>query len=291
MNTLAVDTQGLHPNAQGHMDLKQAFADTMQFTPYSSGGGSGNVSSATSGQFAYYSATGATVSGHTLVAGDIPALPYDASGAAAAVTLSSLGLTFSGNTVRAASTTGTHTSGNCASWDANGNVVDNGTACGSGGSGSSSTIASTTDLIAGSGSGNGVDSGIAPTSVVTLSGTQTLTNKSISSAQITGLATSATTDTTNASNITSGALPDAQLPADQCVLKGYTIAYTNLSALTPITTPAYTIPGLSIAANQDICYIYIRATTGFAAAGSTVAQVRLQSSGGVVFSRTRIFPR
>ena len=37
----------------------------------------------TTGQFAYYAANGSVVSAHSLVAGDIPALPYDTSGAAA----------------------------------------------------------------------------------------------------------------------------------------------------------------------------------------------------------------
>jgi hypothetical protein len=51
---------------------------------FTGGSGSGTVGSGTTGQFAYYSGNGTSVAGRTLQASDIPALAYDASGAAAA---------------------------------------------------------------------------------------------------------------------------------------------------------------------------------------------------------------
>lgn len=150
---------GLHPNAVGHNDLKQAFENTEQFVPYASGsgGGSGTVGSGTAGQFATYSSGGTAVSGHTLVVSDIPALSYDAAGAAATVQTASLqksnnlsdlasaatartnlGITFTGTGSQTVTGTGAGVSGNCVRWDANGNAVDAGAPCGSG-SGSSSS--------------------------------------------------------------------------------------------------------------------------------------------------------
>lgn len=49
----------------------------------------------------------------------------------------------------------------------------------SGGSGGGATIPNTTNIINGSGTGNGADSGLTVASVVTLTGTQTLTNKTV----------------------------------------------------------------------------------------------------------------
>ncbi len=85
--------------------------------------GAGTVSSGTVGQFALYSATGSVIGGHTLAASDIPPLSYQAP------------LTFTGNGSKTASATGSFTANDCVKWDANGNAVDAGAACGSGGSG------------------------------------------------------------------------------------------------------------------------------------------------------------
>ena len=147
--------------------------------------GVGTVGSGISGQFALYASNGTIVGGHTLVAGDIPSLSYDASGAAAAavaaipvsgvgqsnpallsvadrttfaakqtalgftpensankgsasgyaplngssqVPLANLPIVFTGNGANTASSTGSLVSGNCAKWDANGNVIDAGRA-------------------------------------------------------------------------------------------------------------------------------------------------------------------
>jgi hypothetical protein len=85
--------------------------------------GTGTVGAGTSGQFGLYSANGSAIGGHTLVASDIPALNYQAP------------ITFTGNGARTASSTGAITANDCAKWDSNGNIVDAGAACGSGGSG------------------------------------------------------------------------------------------------------------------------------------------------------------
>ena len=58
------------------------------------------------------------------------------------------GLSASGNGAAVVTTTATHTSGDCAKWDANGNVVDAGAACGSGGTPSGPVVG--VGMIAGS---------------------------------------------------------------------------------------------------------------------------------------------
>jgi len=76
-----------------------------------------NVASGTAGQFGFYSASGTSITPHTLVASDIPALNYQAP------------LSFTGNGTKAASATGTFTVSDCAKWDANGNIIDAGSPC------------------------------------------------------------------------------------------------------------------------------------------------------------------
>ena len=271
MNTPAVDSGGLHPNNVGHVDLKQAFEEVIQFTPYvapytgtgtktvtstgagtsgdcakwdangnivdagaacGSGGGStsGTVNSGTTGQFAYYTGAGTAVGGHTLVAADIPALSYDPVGAATAVQAASLqktnnlsdlasastartnlGFVFTGSGTQTVSATAAGTSGNCAKWDANGNVVDAGAPCGTG-----------------SGSGG-----------------------------------------------SSGTVTDAQLPTDQCVLSKYTVTGSQLTAAAS-ATPAVTLFTLPSTSSR-ICLVEIAGTNSFTGGAITAATVRLQS--------------
>lgn len=116
--------------------------------------------------------------------------------------------TVSGNGPTLVTTTGAQTPGNCVQIDSAGNHVAAGAGCGSGGSGGA-TIASTTNLIAGDGAGNGSSSGIAPAAVVTLTGTQTLTNKTLTSPTMTSpaLGTPSALVLTNATGLPCGAMP------------------------------------------------------------------------------------
>lgn len=107
-----------------------------------SGGGAADLASATGTLAVTHGGTGLTsgtsggvlaFTGGTTVAssGALTAnLPVIGGGAGAAPTVG----TRSGNTTKFLTTTGTLTSGNCAKFDASGNVVDNGGVCGSGGS-------------------------------------------------------------------------------------------------------------------------------------------------------------
>lgn len=93
------------------------------------GSGSGTVGAGTTGQFGYYSSGGTAIAGRTLVAGDIPALSYDASGAAAAVLATSaqkannLSDLSSAATARANLGLGSGTSGQFAIYAAGGTVT------------------------------------------------------------------------------------------------------------------------------------------------------------------------
>jgi hypothetical protein len=339
MNTPTVDAGGLHPNQVGQNDLKQAFAAAEQFVPYVSSTNTstnGTVNSASAGQFAYYSAAGTAVSGHTLVASDIPALSYDASGAAATAQAASLQkstnlsdltsastartnlglgtaatqaasafqspLTFTGTGSQTVSGTAAGASGNCAKWDANGNVIDAGSPCGTGSGGSSawssltpgtntsgafvfgsgaSLAASGTGTIAATSvpasgvSGTLASSQLPNPSASNLGGVQSAAAvahqwiNSISTAGVPALSQPAFTDV-------SGTAADSQLPSDQCTLTKYPVSYTSLQAAAS-ATPTYTLVTLPSTSTR-ICLLEISGSAGFTGTSITAATVRLQSA-------------
>lgn len=86
-----------------------------------------------------------------------------------------------------------------------------------GGSGGGATIPSTTNLISGNGTGNGADSGIAPSSVATLSGTQTFSGAKTFSAGATVTSTTGNTLVVTDNEPAAGAMTGITLLAPNMV--------------------------------------------------------------------------
>jgi len=217
-----------------------------------------------------------------------------------------------GNAATATALAGTPTT--CAAGYAPTGILANGnaTGCAALGSGSvSGPGASTAGDLASFNGTNGTaikDSGIAASSIATTTQAIALASGTTAATQAQGdgsmkLATTAYVDTglggkvgagttvnghtlgsnvtVSASDLTTGTLPDAQLPADQCVLTKYTVAY-NDSALTGVSnaTPTKTLFSLPSTSSR-ICLVEISGTASFAGIGNlTAATVRLQSGAG-----------
>jgi microcystin-dependent protein len=107
------------------VDLSMPSIFTVTGNPITTAGTLVVTASGTSGGIPYFSSSTGLASSAVLTAN----LPVIGGGAGAAPTVG----TRSGNTTKFVTTTGTLTSGNCAEWDASGNLVQASAACGTGG--------------------------------------------------------------------------------------------------------------------------------------------------------------
>lgn len=253
-------------------------------------GGTG-IASGTSGGIPYYSASATIASSAALTAN----APVIGGGAGVAPTVG----TRSGNTTTFATTTGTLTSGNCAKFDASGNIVDAATTCGGGGGSGTVTSVSVTTA-------NGVSASVAnPTTTPAL----TFTLGAISPSSVTTNLFIPPTDSTTAIQVTKAngttVVGDWDTTNSRFGINGTptgtfqvfspvgSAAVTSI-AFTPATTTAV---GSIVSVNADVGSFVIRALSTAASNAnlsnvplSTQLQANSAQSGGLIIDSQAAAP-
>jgi hypothetical protein len=121
--------------ATARTNLGLGTAATHPATDFDSAGAAAAAQTAAISAAETFSANASNISSGTIAAARVPTLNQNTTGSAGSVAVANVtGLTFTGSTTVAASSTGTLISGNCVTSDSSHNLIDAGAPCGSGGS-------------------------------------------------------------------------------------------------------------------------------------------------------------